>query len=396
MSRKEENYLRENNSTSQTNRDKPLRINGETKAFVEEQCTKINEWVKLGALGKLDLAPCNSFKRFLLYQEVGKKFPRLAISKQESTTLQRGRGEITHLSIVKLAENEHNKTKEDLVAEFEAKLQESIGFRRVIDFIIDRRIPIVGHNCLIDLCHFFQKFIAPCPQKWSDFKSTLHGLFPVIVDTKHIASRLLGFTESSLESLTNMVKSKKLPGTDAFSRHQEHFHDAGYDSLCTGIVFIGLAELLKGKSSNSLHEYIDNLFQNDTSPTIINRLHAMQSDYPHFSLDSEDMVPDRSRVLYFGLPPCSLVEATIPASTDDIHNAIAQQLSNENAEVQVIWINPNSFFIIFEDLNDIHKLDLESLKNLFSPNTTLDHQFLDYSKYSKLLSQSTNVKRCLE
>ena len=60
------------------------------------------------------------------------------------------------------------------------------------------------------------------------------------------------------------------------------------------------------------------------SPRIINRLHAMQSDYPYLSLDSEDPVPDRSRVLYFGPPPGSLVEAALQVSTDDIQSAIAR------------------------------------------------------------------------
>lgn len=396
MSRKEEKSFRENNSPLQTNRDKPLRISEETKAFVEEQCTKIAEWVEGGALGKLDLTPCNSFKRFLLYQEVGKKFPRLAIGKSEGTALRQGRGEITHLSVVKLAEDEHNKTKEDLVAEFESKLQDLIGFRRVIDFVIDHRVPIVGHNCLLDLCHFFQKFIGPCPPKWLDFRSTLHELFPLIVDTKHIATHLLGFAESSLVYLTNLVKSKKLPGSEVLARHQEHFHDAGYDSLCTGTVFIGLIELLRRDSLDSLHECIDNLFRDGASQRIANRLHAMQSDYPYFSLDSEDAVPDRSRVVYFGPPPCTSVEASLPVSTDDIHNVVSQQLSDENVEVQVIWIDSNSFFIVFEDLNSIHKIDLESLKKRLIPDMTLGYQLLDYPTYSRLLSQGTNGKRCLE
>ena len=204
---------------------------------------------------------------------------------------------------------------------------------------------------------FFQKFIGPCPPRWSEFKSVLHELFPIIVDTKHIASHILGLDESNLEYLTGWVREKRLSGTEMISLQQEHFHDAGYDSLCTGVVFVGLLQLLKGKSSTSLNEYIDGLLRDGASPRIVNRLHAMQSDYPHFTLDSEDAVPDRSRVLYFGPLPGSLMEASLPISTDDIQITLARHLSNQEKEVHVIWINPTSFFIIFDDLECIRKLE---------------------------------------
>ena len=100
MSRKEEANFRENNSPLRTNDDKPLKLNDETKAFVEEQCNKIEGWMKQGAPGRLDLTPCNSFRRFLLYQEVGKRFPDLAISKQEGTAARQMKIGIAQLSVV--------------------------------------------------------------------------------------------------------------------------------------------------------------------------------------------------------------------------------------------------------------------------------------------------------
>ena len=210
-----------------------------------------------GCTGRLDLAPCNSFRRFLFVSRDGEEISPARHSKDEGTLGRDGKGGLAHLSVVKLAENERNRTKEDLVAGFERKLQDLIGFRRVIDLIIDPTRSNSRAQLPDGSMPLLPKVRRTVPPKMDGIQVDPAGTAPTVIDTKHIASHLLGLTETSLESLTSMVRSKGLPGTDAFSRQQEHFHDAGYDSLCTGAVFIGLLESLKGKLIHSLDEYID-------------------------------------------------------------------------------------------------------------------------------------------
>ena len=61
----------------------------------------------------------------------------------------------------------------------------------------------------------------------------------------------------------------------------------------------------------------------------------------------------------------------------------------------MLWINPNSFFLVFDDLDTIRNIDQESLKWQLCPDAAIGCQFLGYPQYSKSLSQSIGAKRGL-
>ena len=62
----------------------------------------------------------------------------------------------------------------------------AVGVRHIIDAIAAARLPIVGHNCYLDLMQVYAKFIGDLPPLLGDWCSRLHQCFPAIFDTKHV------------------------------------------------------------------------------------------------------------------------------------------------------------------------------------------------------------------
>lgn len=65
--------------------------------------------------------------------------------------------------------------------------EQSIGFSKIVQAIIQYRKPIVGHNVLIDVMHIIHQFVAPLPSNYEDFKFIAREIFPFIFDTKHMS-----------------------------------------------------------------------------------------------------------------------------------------------------------------------------------------------------------------
>ncbi|KAL4955008.1 ribonuclease H-like domain-containing protein [Aspergillus filifer] len=114
-----------------------------------------------------------------------------------------------------------------------------------------RRPVLVGHNLFADLIYFFRCFFGPLPEQVEDFQSMVHEHFPVLIDTKYLATHDCGSMNptSSLQELND--KLMRLPKPEMSLHH--HFtryevektaHEAGYDSLLTAQVFLKLSAQL--------------------------------------------------------------------------------------------------------------------------------------------------------
>jgi poly(A)-specific ribonuclease len=68
----------------------------------------------------------------------------------------------------------------------EGRVSEAVGFRKVIDAISESGLPVIGHNCILDMTHLHSKFMTPLPSSAARFSSSLQTLFPCIVDTKYL------------------------------------------------------------------------------------------------------------------------------------------------------------------------------------------------------------------
>jgi len=96
------------------------------------------------------------------------------------------------------------------------------GFTSRLDEIKDalksRRPTLVGHNCFLDLVYFYKHFYGHLPNTVAEFQDEMHKLFPLVIDTKYMAtagpdgaryrSSQLWQIDESLASLTLPVLGK--------------------------------------------------------------------------------------------------------------------------------------------------------------------------------------------
>ena len=76
----------------------------------------------------------------------------------------------------------------------------------------DKRTVLVGHNVFMDLMYFYKCFFGTLPDKVEDFQRVIHELFPLVIDTKYLATHNRenpAMANSSLEQLD--VDLAKLP-----------------------------------------------------------------------------------------------------------------------------------------------------------------------------------------
>lgn len=304
-----------------------LTIKPEDEIFLKDSLKTIQEWFEKckknpslpASEKKLELPSCNSFKRFLLYQKIPAKFgSEITLVKRSASSSER---KDVGIDLFLFNERERQEFLDNELVNQESQLQEAIGFRKVIDCIIQHGKPIVGHNCWLDLCHIVEKFIEPLPESLEDFLSILAVNFPIIYDTKHLFISKFKSSQS-LKDINDLFKDSELPlgsGASA-SMGLAQFHDAAWDAYCTGRIFIGLAnpdiidlESLSSKTGNSkkISTQRENLFNACKSmimnppKNLVNHIHIMQSDYEYLNLrDIEAGRSDRSNlmVIYGSIP----------------------------------------------------------------------------------------------
>jgi len=51
-----------------------------------------------------------------------------------------------------------------------------------------QRPTLVGHNCFLDLVYFYNHFYGPLPDTVEEFQQVIHKSFPLIIDTKYVAT----------------------------------------------------------------------------------------------------------------------------------------------------------------------------------------------------------------
>ncbi|KAK7339034.1 hypothetical protein VNO77_19675 [Canavalia gladiata] len=64
------------------------------------------------------------------------------------------------------------------------------GFREVIDLISASQKPVISHNCLNDCTLIHSKFIEPLPPELDEFMSSLHMVFPKVLDINYLMKKI--------------------------------------------------------------------------------------------------------------------------------------------------------------------------------------------------------------
>lgn len=115
----------------------------------------------------------------------------------------------------------------------------------------ERRTVLVGHNVFTDLVNIYQTFFGQLPELVGDFQRAIHGLFPMVVDTKYLATHPIKSINisSSLEEIDHLLHKQLTPRLLSHPDHPKYVaqvaaHEAGYDSFVTARVMVRLSAKL--------------------------------------------------------------------------------------------------------------------------------------------------------
>eukprot|EP01124_Arcella_intermedia_P033317 TRINITY_DN7960_c0_g2_i1.p1 TRINITY_DN7960_c0_g2~~TRINITY_DN7960_c0_g2_i1.p1 ORF type:complete len:213 (+),score=33.72 TRINITY_DN7960_c0_g2_i1:301-939(+) len=109
------------------------------------------------------------------------------------------------------------------------------------------------HNGLYDLMFMYHQFQESLPGSFEAFAGEIHGLFPEVYDTKHLANYCkfpkAVMDSTALEPLFAFVKgwdnefATRVTLADGFNRYREsksYLHEAGYDAYLCGYIFTSI------------------------------------------------------------------------------------------------------------------------------------------------------------
>ncbi|NXP17984.1 PNDC1 ribonuclease, partial [Scytalopus superciliaris] len=188
------------------------------------------------------------------------------------------------------------------------------GFTNLFQILVKAKKPLVGHNMLMDLMHFHDKFYKPLPESYEEFKRNIHNLFPVLIDTKTVTKSMqknyLFPRVSSLMEVYAVLCSSSLNPKDPpwpvialasdCSRYAEKKspHEAGYDAFLCGSVLLMSAHLLLCRSrddaveaDSSFSQYLTVLAEH------VNKVNFIRGGISSINFSGEDSPCHRPPVL---------------------------------------------------------------------------------------------------
>jgi len=348
------------------------------------------------------LPDCNSFMRRALYESIGQEYPSLVLDKAPGTT---------RIRVWRLSDEEKDRREKRLKREaWENLIVERVGLFRIFHAISqvcrgfelerdsailaaslqdvdlhkeaslyrgarNRKIPVVVHNGFMDLCflstHFIQQSL---PDSLIDCKRMIHKYFPVVYDTKILASecssmyqnndtrlgplyeRVVTHIEGRIEVQTSQDTSA---GADPTITSEEHFAD--YDAYMTGVCYLGICQ--------NIHRVSDHANTSSgvlTKPNVGTLVHLLDPiDDPQvrklfgrnllhqmsmYSLDLEAIKSESDDPLCRGMnKSASYRVAGIPTSTNtrDIVNSVSGLVDRLGRPVnfEVVWLDDTSFIV---------------------------------------------------
>ena len=138
-------------------------------------------------------------------------------------------------------------------------VENELGFSIYLEYLLQKKLPIIGHNIYFDIMFIYDKLINDLPEDFYEFKTEIHKLFPIIYDTKAISMKLGKFENTKLDNLyKNMIKNKYITYvpfcadvTNGFCLYHDlennMLHDAGFDSVITGRCFVLMSKALENE-----------------------------------------------------------------------------------------------------------------------------------------------------
>ncbi|KAF1344607.1 ribonuclease H-like domain-containing protein [Delphinella strobiligena] len=121
-------------------------------------------------------------------------------------------------------------------------------YSRAQHLLHNKKSVLVGHNLFLDLIYLYKAFIGPLPDSVDQFIDLIHDMFPMVIDTKYMATHNCGDINprSSLEEIAEQLSLQPFPILETHKDHTKYrgttaFHEAGYDSLLTAEIVARLS-----------------------------------------------------------------------------------------------------------------------------------------------------------
>lgn len=318
LSRGEEKIFREKRGLLSKGQDvnQVLDLTAENKAFVDEKLGLIENWLQNSTDKELIISSLTSFQRLLIYQNARSKYGgNISLSKTFVPNPNDARGR----NVVGILVQRCSQESVDAQASQEllTALNEQIGFRLVMEKLFERKCPLVLHNGILDLCHIYSKFIDNrLPGSAAEFKDIIHGLFPIIFDTKTLAAAepvaslvdnqhleelyfsVLKNEHKQFMDMKFIFPPPEIPSTVSnnsgpvfvnYLEEKGNFHDAAFDSFCTGYVFCKLMKLLgKTVDAEKSRQLGPIAIAASDSGVYANKLNLMRSDIGYFYIKGQE------------------------------------------------------------------------------------------------------------
>eukprot|EP01080_Neovahlkampfia_damariscottae_P008512 gene8512-336_t len=212
--------------------------------YLNETVDYINCWFSLAKEGEqLKIPEKSPYHRRILYQRIPKWFNGITLETKSDNSGN------SFLVVQKVSE-EFQKDIEEI--KYKKLLSQELGFTMIANLLMNSKKPLVGHNSLLDLVHFYQHFHKDLPEDVNEFKKDLKKQFPKIYDTKLLSlktSILDDFLPIPDRHLENLYKTVTKPNhflypefeiqipNHQLSTNSKQAHNAGYDAFMTGVLF---------------------------------------------------------------------------------------------------------------------------------------------------------------
>jgi len=319
--------------------DNEIRIDERNKEFYMQFKAQLDDFLQNSTEKSIVVNAPNRYLKKIIHQQVRKLTNGFVSTESISSD---------EIKLTKLTEEEKfaYRTKEE---KLDDEINKLVGFRKVIDYLILTKKPIVGHNMLLDICHMVQGFHSDLPHNFTNFQKKISNLFPTLFDTKYIIESTNKLKEMFVSS--TLIDAKRVADNniklcpeidlmvipddeDITSKNYEDLelcHEAGFDAYITGVLFIKLTSFLENIiTEDSIKEplpYEPNKLCIGSNPLYkkyINRIFIMQSDMTYISTTKgNDDVIDRSNVFYaYNYPTTWKVPDLLKTFEQGIYNGV--------------------------------------------------------------------------
>lgn len=262
------------------------------------------------------------------------------------------------------------------IKQIRENIKKEKGVKNLIEKIVEKNKPIVGHNCFVDVLFIMSHFICEIPRDYNVFKEIITNRFFTsgIFDTKNILiesnlnfdnnlSITLNKKNFHLEDLYNWLYEKnktseqkiniEIPKNGDFENYLEEkentikkFHQADYDAFATGYAYICMKNMLGDDFINKQK----------------NKLNCINGIFPFYNLNGKEVFFGNSSDVYI----LTAVEGAEDKTDfkEKREKLLESKLINYKIEGGRDIINSFIIFISSENKNDFI-FELEKYKEYF-------------------------------